>query len=493
MSRTDPRTRPLPILALVLRYLREEAGWTQARLEAEAGLGHGTISKLERGTLILERSDLERLARRLGFDGGWIDRTLSFFEQRPRREAPEASPAALTPSESRAIEAVVLGLSRQLAEEVRTQLGGALVASRWQADREDAAVAWRQLLRLPTNEDRRTLVAAAEEFHTWAVCERLCEESARAASHDADGARELADLALFAAEKSGGEGSGWHSYLQGYAWAFVANSWIVKGDHLEAERASIRFTELAAEGAPDSEGPLIAARPIYLHAVCLKYRQRYDESLSQTARALSMKPDSLLTARLLINKASVLDKKQDFEGALVTLKMALAPAQEAAEARLLWAIGFNSAAYLCRLDRFSEAAASLGHLRSVALESSRALDLIRLRWLEAQIARGLHRSSEAAQALGWVWQAFADRKIAFDAAQAALELAALELDRGHTRDVKLLAGACARVFAALVLPDKVLASTHQFWEAAKREAATAIAARRLIDELRSLRRGTLAP
>ncbi|HXU32823.1 MAG TPA: helix-turn-helix transcriptional regulator, partial [Thermoanaerobaculia bacterium] len=173
-----------PPAAVALRYLREEAGWTQTALEGEAGLGRGVVSKLERGVQRLQRSELAHLARILGFDEGWVDRTLAACEQLPRLDAPSAALSALTPSENRAVAAATVALSRFLRAEIESNLGGSLVAQRWAADREAAGAAWRRLVRLPTAADRRALVPVTDEFHTWAVCERLCEESIRAAAND---------------------------------------------------------------------------------------------------------------------------------------------------------------------------------------------------------------------------------------------------------------------------------------------------------------------
>ncbi len=484
-----PRTTP-PLLALVLRHLREESGWTQAQLESQAGLGPGVLSKLERGVHSLGRSEVERLARIMGLSGGWIDRTLAAVEQLPRRQAPNDSPGALTPAESRAVEAMAGGLSRQVGQAVREKVGAALIDRRWQAERRAAAEAWKQLRRLPA-QDRLVLVGAVEDYQTWAVCERLCEESYRTAANDAEGSLLLAELARSVAERAPG-GNLWRRCLEGYALSYVGNVWQVLGDFHQASRTFRQSAAKIGEWSGSSMRPLDGTRPILLHAVLLKYQEEYDRSLLLTEQALALRPDALQTARLLINKASVLEKKQDFDAALAALDAAHPLAEETGDGRLLWAIEFNRTSYLCRLQRIDEAIGRIDRLRSAAFESGRILDLLRLRWLDARIAEGRHRTAEAAQILASVWKAFAEEKMPFDAALAALELAVLELERGNTREVKLLASAVAPIFAALTLPEKLLASTALFWRAARNSAAVASVARRLLGELIGYRHGPFA-
>ena len=155
--------------------------------------------------------------------------------------------------------------------------------------------------------------------------------------------------------------------------------------------------------------------------------------------------------------------------------------------RLEWLLESNRALNLWHLNHFAEASGVLEkRVKPLTLELGKALDRLRVRWLEGRIAEGLGKPGEAVAAFQEVWQAFADRGISFDAAQAALELAALQLELGRTREVKALAGNALSIFAAQSFPREVLASAHLFWGAAKREEATATAARDLLATLQRL-------
>lgn len=479
MPRTTPS--PLPPLGIVLRHLREEAGWTQTQLEAAAGLGPTAVTKLERGIHHLSRLEAERLVRILGYPEGWVARTLAVVEQLPRFAAVEDSPAALTPGEYLAVETVAFGLSRRVTEAARADFGAALRARRWEADRRAAGKAWQRFRRLPQGE-RPSLVASEKDFQTWAFCERLCFESTREAPHDADKARNLAELALAAAESSPGH-EDWQSVLKGFALAFVANSWRVLGDFQQANRTMLRSEGLfKAKG--EAFGPLDPTWVLHIRANLWNYQRHYVGALAALEEGLAIagRPDQ--RARLLITKASVLRRKEDYAEALTTLREAAGHAVKAGDDRLHVVIAFNQATYLCEFGSFDEAEGRLAPLRRVAFRSGKALDILRLKWLEARVESGLGRRAEAAASLAEVWDEFAQRKLWFEAALASLELASIELERGRTRDVKLLAVGAAPVFAAQKFPEELFASLKLFWEAARREVASAENARKLLKELR---------
>ncbi|HXU45255.1 MAG TPA: hypothetical protein VN783_07005 [Thermoanaerobaculia bacterium] len=85
------------------------------------------------------------------------------------------------------------------------------------------------------------------------------------------------------------------------------------------------------------------------------------------------------------------------------------------------------------------------------------------------------------------WSAFADRRLWFDAGLAALDLAGVELARGRTAEVKILASASAQVFRNQALPQDLLAAIRLFWEAAVKESASAARAQELAGALHGTR------
>lgn len=479
MTRKSP-----PLLeGTVLLQLRRQAGWTQRRLERTAGLSRGTLTLYESGKRSIARPLLNRLALMLGHPVEAVDRALAGLAQIPSAETSGAeTPASLSPKERLVIEAAAGQAARRAAETVRAGLSLRLVRERLQRERRAAGKLWDQLCRLPTHSARRDQITSDPRFHFWALSERLCDESIRAAAHDADQSRELADLALQVAEGTPGSNP-WRCSLQGYALAFVGNSLRVGGDLRLADSAFHRSGEFWEAGDAATPAPLDGARILDLKASLRRYQGRFEEALALHSAVLHEAHLPAKKARTLLKVAAVLELQGAYEEALEALHRTEAWISEANEPRLFRILEFSRTANLCHLEQFDAAAHALGLVQRLTLDLGNELDSIRVSWLSARVAAGLGREEEASKRLVEVWQEFARRDIAFDAALVALELAALDLDRGQAQAVRILAQIVAPTFAAQIIPRELLASLGVFWRAAKREAATAEAARRLFVQL----------
>lgn len=481
------RESPPPLEGTALLELRRQARWTQRRLEREAGLSRGTLSLYESGKRKIARPLLNRLARTLGHPVEAVDRAIAGLAQIPAPEPSGAeTPASLCPNERLVIEAAAGQAAQRAAETVRAGLGLRLVQDRLRRERQAAGKLWEQLSRLPTHQARRDRVASDPRFRLWALSERLCEESIGAAPHDANQARELAELALQVAEGAPG-GNPWRCRLQGYALAFLGNALRVGGDLLSADAAFHRSSEFWEAGDTAVISPLDGSRVLDLKASLRRQQQGCDaEALALLREAYEVAPTKSRRYDILLARSLVFAREEQFENALKDLDQARSLMPHIAPPRQRWLLECNYALNLWHLGRFKDAEQRLGEIQTLTLDIGQDLAQLRLRWLEARIAMGLGREDDGAEALTEVWKGFADRGITFDAAVATLELAALELERGHTAQVKTLAGLAAEVFVAQVIPRELFASVRLFWEAAKREAATATTARRLFLDLQRL-------
>ena len=122
-----------------------------------------------------------------------------------------------------------------------------------------------------------------------------------------------------------------------------------------------------------------------------------------------------------------------------------------------------------------------------AIETGNELDLIRALWVEGGVAAGLGRREQALAALGQVRRYFNAHRIAYDAALASLELAILYLEEGRAGEVKRLAEEMYWIFKDQGVRQETSAALRLFYEAARKEEATAELARRLVEFLTKAR------
>jgi tetratricopeptide (TPR) repeat protein len=347
--------------------------------------------------------------------------------------------------------------------------------------RRRAVELWARLRPYP-HAVRQRLVQEGREYQSFAFCEFLCAESARTAADSAQEAIELAELALLVARLVPG-GPGLRARLEGYSGAHLGNAIRVGGDLPRAKQTFAPALRLWEAGAASDPGILDPIRVLDLWASLLKADRRLEEALAVLDRALATGPTQEATGRLLLKKATTLEKLGRNADALAVLAEAAPLAEGAGRERLRFGIRFGVVVNLCELGRYDEADRLLPEVRAMAVALDKKLDLLRVRWLEGRVAGGLGRIDEAAESLSSVKEEFADLGIAYDAALATLELAVLLLDHGRTTEVRELAEQSKRIFDAQGVAREALATLEVFREAAAREALTAAFVRRLLDEL----------
>lgn len=484
--------RKLSAEALALIYLREERRWSLKELAKAKGLGdYRKISRYETGEIPLSRRELDSMAELMGYPREAVDALLfihSLVSPSSREES--ARPAALTPEELRRIDRAVITDGWTRAAELRAHRVAETRRRKVEADRRDAEELW-ACLRSLTSRERRELVEDSLEFQSWALVERLCLESERAAADSAGRARDLAGLALLTATKVEGE-EAWRPRLQGYAWAYRANAERVANDLAAAEAAFARAWHLWRSG--EDAGLLPEWRMLSLEASLRRDQRRLPEALNLLDRALNVaKEDPEAHPVVLLNKAFVHDQMGDAEGALKTLREAAPFVEARGDRRLIFALRFEIAKGLWALERFAEAQELLPDVRERAIDLGNELDLVRVGWLSARVAAGQGRWEEAVSGLEQVRRDFTARGLAYDAALAGLELALLYLKAGQASEVKGLARRMAPAFQARGITREALAAFTLFQEAAQRESATVELALRAIAEVEATRRSVPRP
>jgi tetratricopeptide (TPR) repeat protein len=312
------------------------------------------------------------------------------------------------------------------------------------------------------------VVRVAEEFQSWALCERVCAVSTGEASRNVERAAAWARLAEEIADRVRGP-EPWRNRLQGYALAHSANVLRVAGDLKASETAFERAWRLWQAGS-DPEGVLDPGRLLDLEASLRRDQRRLGEALSllDQAAAVGRNPE-----RALVNKGFALEVLGEYERAVETLLQAEPLVRRGGDSRLLYMLRFNLAVNYCHLDRYREAAELLEEVRDLVLERGDENEILRVKWLEGRIAAGLGRSGEARKLLGEVRRAFGLRGMSYDVALALLEEAVLLLEEGLSVEVKALAGELAQVFKHKGVHREALATLRLFHEAAEHEEATA--------------------
>ena len=345
--------------------------------------------------------------------------------------------------------------------------------ARWHAAR-----LWKALEKLP-EDHRLAVVKASRTYRTWALVERVCEESTIQASRDLESAASLARLAQEIAERLEGP-PGWCLRVRALASLHGANVLRVAGE-VGASDSTFEQAKRGWHQGSDPNQILDPGRPYDLEASLRRAQRRFDEALALLDRAREMGGRS--PARYLINKGFTLEVMGEYERAAEALREAGPLVEQQGDPRQLYMWRFNLAVNEVHLGRCPEAAEFAGQVREVAASLGDQVFLCRVTWLDGRIAAGLNRTREALRLLGEARRQFAARNMGYDVALALLEEAALLLDAGRIGEVKTLARELAKVFESKGVHREALAALRLFQDAAEREEATAGLARRVLGYL----------
>jgi transcriptional regulator with XRE-family HTH domain len=475
--------------ALTLIYLRHEAGWSQKQLADALGLAdEKQISRYENDGRQWSRELLDYLVAPFGRPPEAVDALLFVYclvTSPPKEETPSLVPLAA--AERGRIVRTTLAGGTALTASLHDELVRRKKRQKAEAALQEAGELL-DVLKAAGRQERRDLITVFPPFRTWAVAVKLCEASVRAAAHKVEDAVELADLALFTAEKASGEEC-CLCRLQGWCWAHIANARRVATDFDGADDAFARALSLWKKGTACDSELLPEWRLLELEASLRRAQHRFPVALELLDRAMAeSKGNELASGRILLKKSNVFEQSGDLEGALKALQEAATFVETCGDPEQLFALRFNTVYVLSLLDRHEEAARSLPAVRELALEQGHEMNLRRLVWLESRVAAGLGRAAEAMAGLEQVRLAFTDLGLPYEAALSSLELAVLWLEAGRPADVRQLAATMAWIFKAKGIQEEALAALKLFRDAAEQEAATVGLTRRVLAEVRKSER-----
>ncbi len=469
---------PRNLRSLLLSILAFWHGRSQKEIGAASGIPQKRISQLLRGAKIEE---------------GVFDQLLPAVSDEPAEVAIVTScldaltalheDRELTAAERAEVELGVLELAsvgRKILTEAVRRSRAAPAMDRYpqpadiEPARWHAALLFQVLQGLPEDE-QWALVQAAREYQSWALVERLCEESEIQASRDLERAAFLARLAREAARRIPGP-KAWVRCVKAFAAAHVANVLRVAGK-LKASAALFQKAKRLWAAGSDPDGVLDPGRLLDLEASLCRAQRRFEEALALLEQARVV---SRCQGRILIKKGFTLEVMGDYEQAIETLLEAEALPDVQADPRLRNILCGNLALDFCHVGRFAEAAKLAQKVRRVAAEMGDMIGLLRVTWIEGRISAGLGQTGEALSLLAQARREFTNRNMGYDVALSLLEEAALLLDEGRTAEVRVLTRGLPTIFEAEEVHREALAALRLFLEAAEREAATAELARRVL-------------
>jgi transcriptional regulator with XRE-family HTH domain len=462
---------------LLVHFLCALRGYSQKEMARLSGVSKSTISANQSGQQLPSRRNLARMAAAVKLPFPWLEPIRALLARLragrhpwPATGQPGEDPAAAVTS---AIEIAVQAEAAKLAE-LAEDSGPAEAPT--ERDGAEAEILLAHLQPLSPRE-RRVLVDGALGYRTEALLRRLCAASEKAAASDPAEAQELAKLALYIATKLPGSEAD-RCRRESLSTGLLANALRVQNDHAGAERAFARVWKLWRAGAPSQEQRPDEARLLDLEASLRRDQRRFADALRLHDRALAVNGADG-SGYILLNRAGTLEQSGAFERAIETLREAAPRVDAQKEPRLACVLRFNLAVNLCHLERHLEAEDLLPAIRALAEGLGNDLDLLRGRWLEGRVAAGLGRREEAAETLAAVRAEFKKRQLPYDAALAALDLAALRLDQGRTAEVKELAREMVGTFVEKEIHREAERAVQLFRDAAEREAATVALVRRL--------------
>lgn len=465
----DPRDEKdrLGLAASILRRPR----YRSQKLAAQAlGVDARRISALESGEAA-SPEQLAEFANALGYRSVHLLKAVhlvDFIWDASRRPLDPLGPTADQ-------EVVIYEAIRELVAEFEAICHANIRRERLKEVLQAAEARWAEIRELAPSR-RQDLVRESAELHTWELCLFLCEESVRQAADDPREAIEVGRLAVVAAR--GCAGLPWTERLEAFALAHLGNAWRVQGNHREADKLFAEARRLwSSPGAEKADpGVLDPGRILHMEAALRKDQRRLPEALALLDQAYDLGRDQ---GRVLVHRSLVLGLMGSYEAALATLRRA-DELLEDREPRDEFVLKINTGINLCHLEKYEEAAAFADSAFKIAEASENRIDGLRSRWLQARVLAGKGDRVVAAGIYKQLLYEFQELEMFYDLALLTLELSAILLCLGRSRECQSLTDKLPSYFEAKGIHQEALAALKVFSESVRLETATESLARQVV-------------
>lgn len=322
----------------------------------------------------------------------------------------------------------------------------------------------------------------------WARCEQILARCRELRQGEPEARVAAASLAVGLAERISPElrGSRQLADLQARAWAELGNVRRVADDLTGAEADLARGLERANQGTGD---PRLLARLLDLTASLRTDQRRFDEATQLLDWVYGIHMDlgeRHEAGRALISKSNAASYSLDVETAVRLLGEGLALIDAERDPKLALAAVHNLLSHLVDEGHIPEARSVLSEGRALYSAHGGLFERLKGRWLEGRISLGLADPAEAERSFLEVRSGFAQAGILYDMALVSLDLAALWLEQGRTREIQALLGETVAIFETRGIRREAIAALLMLQEAIERECATVSLLRTVAVELQRL-------
>lgn len=260
--------------------------------------------------------------------------------------------------------------------------------------------------------------------------------------------------------------------LRARAWGRTANALRATSDLAGAGQALAIAASHLKRGSGE---PLEEAEHLYFTASLQRAERRLDEalrSIHRSRRIYRMVGDLHLEGRSLMVESMIRDLRGETEQSIEVCRQAMAQLDAGRSPRLAFSVRHNLVWQLMVAGRSEEASRELEAIRPAYFELGDQMLILRLRWMEARLAKDLGRPEESERAFREAHEGFVEAKIPYEAASVALDLAILLAEQSRTQELKLLATELVAVFRSLGVAREAFAALTIFERFAQAEAVT---------------------
>jgi tetratricopeptide (TPR) repeat protein len=326
-----------------------------------------------------------------------------------------------------------------------------------------------ELLRAPVAKRRRQ-VRDEQRFHSLKLCELLRSQSREKWFSDPSAGLDLAELAVEVAEHLDPARYGSHLVADArtLSWACLGNGFRVMSDLWRAGKALHRawILQLQDDGDPYSKAELLNFTSSLLNA-----QNRFDEAIRLNDLAISLYrevEDHHLEGAMLIQKGRHLSHQGRDKDAILLFRKGLNQIDPEKDPRLFLAGKHNLIRSLSLTGTPEQAWRLLKKNRPLYHDLGDRMALVRLGWLEGNVARELGRLIEAEASLLEAREVFSEYQLGANVLFVSLELAEIYAKGGRHRQIREILGEVIPLGEAMGLRQDVLMAKLLYEQASRR-------------------------